>query len=94
MYLHTSFKGCKNVQNLRKGCVFCHIHKFWKGHDGKIRIKHAKNVYLGSIFIPGKYVLRLCFKTIFTRMISSLKYKWAPGIANSMQEISNLMLHK
>ena len=27
--------GCKNMQNWRKGSVFGHVHKFWKGHDGK-----------------------------------------------------------
>ena len=30
---------------------------------------------LGSIFIPEKYMFRVCFKSPFTRMISSLKYK-------------------
>ena len=34
----------------------------------------------GSILIPGKYVLRyMCFESPFTRMISSLKYKWPPA---------------
>ena len=28
------------------------------------------------IFIPGKYVLKLCFESPFTRMISRLKYKF------------------
>ena len=27
-----------------------------------------------------KYVFRVCFESPFTRMISSLKYKWPPGI--------------
>ena len=59
------------MQNWKKGCVFGHIDNFWKGLNGQIK----KNAYLGSIFIPEKYVFRMCFKSPFTRMISSLKYK-------------------
>ena len=33
VYTHTSFRGEKNVQNWKKGCVFGHIDKFWKEHD-------------------------------------------------------------
>ena len=43
MYARTSFIGCKNVQNWKKGCVFGHIDKFWKGHDGKIKKNACKN---------------------------------------------------
>ena len=60
---------------LEKGCVFGHINKFWKGHDGQIKRNACKNTYLGYIFIPEKYMFRVCFKSPFTRMISSLKYK-------------------
>ena len=35
----------------------------------------CKKAYLGFIFIPEKYVFRVCFESPFTRMISSLKYK-------------------
>ena len=68
--------GCKNG---KKGCIFGHSDKFWKGHDGQIKKNACKNAYLGSIFIPEKYVFRVCFDSPFTRMISSLKYKWPPG---------------
>ena len=37
-----------------------------------------KNAHLGSIFIPEKYVLRVCFESPFTRIITSLKYKYPP----------------
>ena len=47
---------------------------------GKIKKNTCKNTYLGSIFIHEKYVFRVCFESPFTRMISSLKYKWPPGI--------------
>ena len=47
----------------------------------KLRKNACKNAYLGVIFIPEKYVFRVCFESPFTRMISNLKYKWpvAPG---------------
>ena len=38
-----------------------------------------KKTYLGSVYLPGKYVLTVCFESAFTwcftRMISTLKYK-------------------
>ena len=71
---------CKNVQNWGGGgYVFGHIDKFWKGHDGQFKKNACKKAYLGFTFIPEKYVFRACFKSPFTRMISSLKYKWPPG---------------
>ena len=81
MYARTSFRGAKNVQNWKKGYVFGHIDKFWNGHDAQIEKNACKNAYLGYIFIfiPEKYVFRVCFESPFTRMISSLKYKWPPG---------------
>ena len=36
-----------------------------------------------SIFIPEKYVFKVCFESRFTRMVSSLKYKWPPGQRSS-----------
>ena len=67
------------MQNWKKGYVFGHFDKFWKGHDTQIKKNTCKNAYLGSIFIPEKYMFRACFESPFTRMISSLKYKWHPG---------------
>ena len=77
MYARTSFRGAKTCKIGKKVC-FGHIDKFWKGHDGQIKKNTCKNTYLGSIFIHEKYVLRVCFESPFTRMISSLKYKWPP----------------
>ena len=79
MYARTLLRGAKTCKIGKKGCVFGHIDKFWKGHTGHIKKNAYKNVYLGSIFIPEKYVFRMCFESPFTRMISSLKYKWPPG---------------
>ena len=45
---------------------------------GQSKKNACRNTYLGSIFISEKYVFRVCFESPFTRMISSLKYKWPP----------------
>ena len=42
--------GCKNMQNWKKGCVFGHIDKVWKGHDGQIKKNACKTVYFGVYF--------------------------------------------
>ena len=56
---------CSGVQKHaklgKKGCVFGHLDKFWKGHDGQIKKNACKNAYLGSIFIPEKCVIRVLF---------------------------------
>ena len=72
--------GVQKRAKLEKRNVFGHIDKFWKGHDAQIKKNARKNVYLGFIFIPEKYVFRVCFESPFTRMISSLRYKCPPGI--------------
>ena len=82
MYALTSFRGaCKNVQNWKKKkkkkrpvCLVI-VTNF-----GKDMTKNAcKNAYfIGSIFIPGKYMFIGCVLKVLlrgTRMISSLKYK-------------------
>ena len=77
------------MQNWKKGCVFLSYWQIFKGHDGQIKKNACKNAYLGSIFIPGKYVFRVCFENHFTRMISSLKYKWPPGISVTVSKYSD-----
>ena len=32
-YARTSFRGAKMCKIGKKGCVFGHLDKFWKGHD-------------------------------------------------------------
>ena len=70
--------GVQKRAKLEKRVCFWSYDKFWKGHDGQIKEKRMQNTYLGSIFIPAKYVFRGCFESPFTRMISNLKYKWPP----------------
>ena len=52
------------MQNWKKGCVFGHSDKFWKGHDGEIKKNACKNVYLGSIFIPKNTCLGYVLKVL------------------------------
>ena len=59
-------KGCKNVQNLKKGCVFGDgWSKFFGKKRQKIKKKACKNTYLGSIFIRRKYMQRVCFESLY-----------------------------
>ena len=67
------------MQNWKKGCVFGRITNFGKDMTEKLKKNACKNAYLRSIFIPEKYVFRVCFESPFTRMISNLKYKWPPS---------------
>ena len=69
--------GYKNVKNWKKRCVFGHIDKFWKGHE-QIKKNACKNVYLGSIFIPEKYVIRVLFVSPWTSLISPLAIRVPP----------------
>ena len=80
MYARTSFRGAKTCKIGKKGCDFGHMTNFGKDMMDKLKKNACKNVYLGSIFIPEKYVFRVCFESPFKRMISSLKYKWPPII--------------
>ena len=79
MFAGTSFGDAKTCKiGKKKGGIFGHSGIFWTGLGGQIKKYACKNVYLGSIFIPEKYVFRVCFESPFTRMISSLKYKCPP----------------
>ena len=82
MYARTSFRGCKNVQNWKKGYVFGNMTTFGRDMTDKLKKNACKNAYLGSIFIPEKYVFRVCFESPFTRVISNLKCKWPPREIN------------
>ena len=77
MYAHTSFRGAKMCKIGKKGVFLVRLTNFGKDVMGKLRKIHAET-RLGSIFMPEKYVFRVCFESPFTRMISSLKYKWPP----------------
>ena len=68
----------KRAKMEKRGCFWSYWHILERTY-GKLRKTHAKNAYLGSIFLPEKYVFRVCFESPFTRMISSLKYKFPPG---------------
>ena len=71
------------MQNWKKECVFGHTDKFWKVHDGQIKKNACKNAYLGSIFIPEKYVIRVLFVCQWTSLIPPLAIRVAPPRHNS-----------
>ena len=66
------------MQNWKKGCVFGHTDKFWKEHDRQIKKNACKNAYLGSIFIPEKYVIRVLFASPWTSLIPPPAIRVAP----------------
>ena len=77
--MHVHRLGVKKRAKLgKKGCIFGHIDKFWKGHDRQIKKNACKNVYLGSIFIPEKYVIRVLFVSPWTSLISPLVIQVPP----------------
>ena len=76
--MRTSFRDAKTCKIGKKGCVFGHIYKFWKGHDGQTKQNACKNAYLGSIFIPEKYVIRVLFVCPWTSLIPPLAIRVPP----------------
>ena len=68
------------MQNWKKGCIFGHIDTFWKGHDRQIKKNACKNAYLGFIFIPEKYVIRVLFVSPWTSLILPLAIRVAPRV--------------
>ena len=78
MYARTSFRSAKTCKIGKKGVFLVILTNFGKNKTDKLRKNTCKNAYLGSIFIPEKYVFRVCFESPFTRMITILKYKWPP----------------
>ena len=78
LYARTSFRGAKMCKSGKKGVFFGHIDKFWKEHDRQIKKNACKNTYLGSIFIPEKYVIRVHFVSPWTSLILPLAIRVAP----------------
>ena len=80
LYARTSFRVQKHAKLEKKGCVFGHIDNFWKRHDGQIKKNACKNAYLGSIFIPEKYAIRVLFVCSWTSLIPHLAIRVAPRV--------------
>ena len=74
------------MQNRKKGCVFGHIDKFWKEHDRQIKKNACKNEYLGSFFIPEKYVIRVHFVSPWTSLIPPLAIRVPPPPGTNLQK--------
>ena len=69
MYAHISFGVQEHAQlGEKKVCLWSWLQIF-----GKMTNNKWDNSYLGSNFIAGKYVLKVCFECLI-RMIFSLKY--------------------
>ena len=78
LYARTSFRGAKMCKIGKKGVFFGHIDKFWKEHERQIKNNACKNAYLGSFFIPEKYVIRVLFVSPWTSLIPPLAIRVAP----------------
>ena len=74
MYARTSCKGANTCRIGKKGYVFGHIDKFWKGHDIQIEKNACKNAYLGSIFVPEKYKVLGIFLSYDEKLAISLNF--------------------
>ena len=81
LYARISFRVAKTCKIGKKGCVFGHIDKFWKENGRQIKKNACKNAYLGSFFIPEKYVIRVLFKSPWTILIPPLAIRVPPGLA-------------
>ena len=55
--------------------------------DRQIKKNACKNVYLGSIFIPEKYMIRVLFVSPWTSLIPPLAIRVAPRAASHMLSI-------
>ena len=79
MYVRTSFRGVKTGK-MGGGVFLAMVSNFGEDVTDTFSKSTQKRVFIGSVFMPGKYVLCVCFKSPFTRMISSLKYTSAPPL--------------
>ena len=61
----------------KKGVFLVILTNFGKNMTGKLRKNACKNAYLGSFFIPEKYVIRVLFVSPWTSLISPLAI-WVP----------------
>ena len=82
------------MQKWKKGCVFGHVDKFWKGHDGQIKENACKNAYLGSIIIPEKYMIRVLFVCPWTSLIPPLTIGVAPGYGPELKRVLELQTYQ
>ena len=95
MYAHTSFRGAKRAKLEKRVCFWSYIDKFWKEHDRQIKKNACKNAYLGSIFTPEKYVIRVLFMSPWTSLIPPLAIRVTPpGSFRSWSFFENVILNE
>ena len=75
MYACTSFRGEKTSKMEKKGVLLVMVINFGKKDGRKLRKKYAKT-HIGSIFMPGKYVIRV-YKRPFLKMKGQLPFFFA-----------------
>ena len=71
----------QKLAKLENRVCFWSYRQILKGHDGQIKKNACKNAYLGSIFIPEKYVIRVLFVCPWTSLIPPLAIRVAPGMS-------------
>ena len=84
LYARTSFRGAKTCKIGKKGVFLVILDKFWKEPDRQIKKNACKNAYLGSFFIPEKYVFRVLFVSPWTSLIPPLAIRVAPPPGHTM----------
>ena len=83
MHSCTSFKGAKHATLRGERGVFLALFTNigYSKHDGQIKKEpEKKNMYFGFVYPPGKYMLRVCYESLFRRMRSTLKCKSLPPL--------------
>ena len=78
LYAHTSLRCAEKCKIGKKGVFLVIYDKFWQEHDRQIKKNACKNVYLGFIFIPEKYVIRVLFVSPCTSLIPPLAIRVVP----------------
>ena len=70
--------GVQTRAKLGKRVCFWSYRQFGKEHDRQIKKNASKNAYLGSFFIPEKYVIRVLFVSTWTSLIPPLSIRVPP----------------
>ena len=68
----------QKCEKLEKRVCFWSYRQILERHDEQIKKNACKNAYLGSIFIPEKYVIRVLFVSPWTSLIPPLAIRVAP----------------
>ena len=87
MYARTSFRGAKTCKIGKKGMFLVIWQILGKDMTDKIKKNACKNAYLGSIFIPEKYVFRVCSEILLRRWYPTWNTSGPPGSSVSLPQL-------